>query len=216
MAIKGIIFDLDGTLIVNMQYHLQAWEKFVTGMGGTLQGAALFKELYGKNEEVVVRLFGNKFTPAQLQEYSLLKETYYRDLYVPHIKLIAGAEDFFKAMQEKNIPMAIATASMKLNVDIILDTLNIRQYFKAVITADDVTRSKPHPESFLKAAAGIGVASEDCIVFEDVPKGVLSAANAGMAAIVVTTSHTKDEFEEFSHIVQFIADFTELDAANIF
>lgn len=216
MAKNGVIFDLDGTLIVNMQYHLMAWEKFMKEMGGELSGEELFKELYGKNEEVIVRVFGNKFSAEKLLELSHLKEHYYREMYLPNVALIAGAKSFFELLTTEKIPMAIATASMKMNVDLIIDALDIRKYFNAIITADDVTFSKPNPESFLKAATAIGVYPENCVVFEDVPKGVQSAANAGMQAIVVTTSHTPQEFEASKNIKFFISDFETLNTESLF
>lgn len=216
MAKKGVIFDLDGTLIVNMQYHLLAWERLVKEMGGQLSGEELFRELYGKNEEVIVRLFGNNFSAEKLLELSHLKERYYREMYLPNVALIAGAKSFFELLITENIPIAIATASMKMNVDLIVDALEIREYFDAIITADDVTFSKPNPESFLKAAAAIGVSPENCLVFEDVPKGVQSAANAGMQAVVLTTSHTPQEFEPSRNIKFFIPDFQTLNTRSLF
>lgn len=216
MAKNGVIFDLDGTLIVNMQYHLLAWERLVKEMGGVLSGEELFGELYGKNEEVIVRLFGNNFSAEKLLELSHLKERYYREMYLPNVALIAGAKSFFELLIIEKIPIAIATASMKMNVDLIVDVLEIREYFDAIITADDVTFSKPNPESFLKAAAAIGVSPENCLVFEDVPKGVQSAANAGMQAVVLTTSHTPQEFEPSKNIKFFIPDFQRLNTDSLF
>lgn len=204
----GLIFDLDGTLLDNMSYHLQAWEKFAGEMGIDLKGEALFKELYGKNEEVIVRLLGNRFSAAQLTELSHVKEKYYRDIYLPHVQLMPGAEKLFKEAAADQIQMAIATASMKMNVDILVDELGIRNYFGAIITADDVVNSKPDPETFLKAAAGIKRSAGNCVVFEDVPKGVASAANAGMQAFVITTSHKPGEFTGYKNIAGFFPDFT--------
>lgn len=204
----GLIFDLDGTLVDNMPYHLKAWEKFMAEMGRNLQGEELFKELYGKNEEVIVRLFGNQFSGAELLELSHRKERYYRELYRPHIKLMPGAKLLFDEAAANTVHMAIATASMKMNVDILVDALGIRNYFAAIITADDVVKSKPDPESFLKAAEGINRKPKNCVVFEDVQKGVISAANAGMQAFVLTTSHRPGEFNGCNNIRGFMPDFT--------
>ncbi len=208
MVELGLIFDLDGTLIDNMPYHLKAWEKFMAEMGSSLHGEALFKELYGKNEEVIVRMFGDHFADEELQALSHRKEKYYRELYLPHVKLMAGAKQLFEAAKANDVPMAIATASMKMNVDILVNTLGIRKYFTTIITADDVVKSKPDPETFLKAAAGISRQPENILVFEDVPKGVTSANNAGMQAIVLTTSHWDDEFKDCKNVIGFMPDFS--------
>jgi beta-phosphoglucomutase-like phosphatase (HAD superfamily) len=106
--------------------------------------------------------------------------------------------------------MGIGTAAIPFNVDFALDNLNIRHYFRSIITANDVTTSKPHPEVFLKAAAELGVDPASCIVFEDAPKGVEAAANAGMKAVVITTMHTREEFSDYNNIITFVPDYTSL------
>lgn len=210
MVELGLIFDLDGTLIDNMPYHLKAWEKFMTEMGSSLQGKALFKELYGKNEEVIVRLFGDHFPDEELKELSHRKEAYYREMYLPHVKLVQGAKQLFEEAAANAIRMAMATASMKMNVDILVDALEIRKYFTTIITADDVVKSKPDPETFLKAAERMGRKPKNCVVFEDVPKGVISAGYAGMQAFVLTTSHQSGEFKDCSNIKGFFPNFTAI------
>jgi beta-phosphoglucomutase len=208
---KAIIFDMDGTMINNMQYHLLAWERMVEELGHGIKGAALLAQLYGSNKGVVERIFGvDAFSAAQIQEISDTKEAYYRNLYAPHIQLIEGLPAFLENCREKHIKLALGTASNMPNIHFTLDTLNIRHYFSAVVSADDVQFGKPHPETYLKAAALLGHAVADCTVFEDVPKGVEAAASAGMQAVVVTTTHPPEDFTPFSNIITFIADYTEL------
>jgi len=95
--------------------------------------------------------------------------------------------------KEKNIRLAIGTAAIPSNIDYVLDNLQLRQYFPVIIGADDVTKSKPDPEVFLKAAKQLGVAPDQCIVFEDSPKGIEAARRAGMKAIGITSYHTAEE-----------------------
>ncbi|UOQ75044.1 HAD family phosphatase [Hymenobacter cellulosilyticus] len=107
------------------------------------------------------------------------------------------------------MPMAIGSAAIPFNIDFVLDNLHIRHYFQAIVSADDVTLSKPHPETFLKAAAQLGVTPADCIVFEDVPKGAEAALNAGMKAVILTTTHQGEEFTHLPNILHFAADFRD-------
>jgi beta-phosphoglucomutase len=208
---KAIIFDMDGTMINNMHYHLLAWERMVEELGHGIRGAELFAQLYGSNKGVVERIFGtDRFSATEIQEISDTKEAYYRELYQPHIKLIDGLEDFLADCHDNHIAMALGTASNMPNINFTLDTLNIRSYFTAVVSADDVQFGKPHPETYLKAAALLGHTAGDCTVFEDVPKGVEAAALAGMQSVVLTTTHTPENFKQFSNIITFIADYTEL------
>jgi beta-phosphoglucomutase len=89
----------------------------------------------------------------------------------------------------------------------VLDNLNIRHYFKTVVSADDVVLSKPHPETYLQVAERLQVLPTDCLVFEDVPKGAEAAENAGMKAIVITTTHEPYEFEKLQNVLHFSKDF---------
>jgi len=105
--------------------------------------------------------------------------------------------------------MAIGSAAIPFNIDFVLDNLNIRHYFSAIVSADDVEKSKPHPQTFLDAAEKLGVNPADCIVFEDAPKGVETALNAGMQAVAITTTHEPAEFKQYPNILMFIRDYTD-------
>lgn len=202
---------MDGTMINNMQYHLLAWERIVAELGSSLQGEPLMAQLYGSNKGVVERVFGiGRFTDVEIQQIGDTKEAYYRELYYPHIKLIEGLPEFLATNHAKGIPMALGTASNMPNINLTLDALNIRPYFSAIVSADDVTKGKPDPETYLQAAAKLGCAPADCVVFEDVPKGVEAAANAGMQAIVLTTTHPPQDFVQFDNVIRFVENYEGL------
>jgi beta-phosphoglucomutase-like phosphatase (HAD superfamily) len=96
-----------------------------------------------------------------------------------------------------------------------LDATGTRKYFKAIIGAGDVTKSKPDPETYLLAAEKLNIPPQDCIVFEDVPKGVEAAANAGMRSIVITTQHDAKDFKDCRNILKIIPDYVDLDPNEI-
>ncbi|MFZ9661934.1 MAG: HAD family hydrolase, partial [Chitinophagaceae bacterium] len=102
------------------------------------------------------------------------------------------------------------SAAIMYNIDFVIDGLDIRKYFGSLISADQVIKSKPDPETFLRCAEDLKVAPDTCLVFEDTPKGVECAANAGMKAMVITTMHHPEEFESFSNIIGFIPDYRDL------
>src|SRR6476661_3495938 len=188
---KAFIFDLNGTMVHDMHFHAEAWGSIINGeLNGNLTHEQVKREMYGKNEEVLERVFGKgKFTPEEMEKLSIRKEERYQEAFRPHLELINGLQQFLQKAYERNIPMAIGSAAIPFNIDFVLNNLNIRHYFSAIVSADDVVLSKPHPETFLKAAAQLGVAPADCLVFEDVPKGAEAARNAGMSAVVLTTTH---------------------------
>lgn len=207
---KAFIFDLNGTMIDDMRYHTQAWHGILNDiLGAHLTWDEVKKEMYGKNEELLIRVFGpDRFSPEEMKQLSFEKERRYRDTFRPYLKLIDGLDPFLEAARSSGIRMAIGSAAIASNVDFVLDGLHIRHYFDVIVTGDDVAHSKPDPETFLKAAHQLGIAPQECLVFEDAPKGVEAAQNAGMPAVVLTTMHQKDEFAAYNNIRTFVADYT--------
>ncbi|SDF77275.1 haloacid dehalogenase superfamily, subfamily IA, variant 3 with third motif having DD or ED [Pedobacter terrae] len=208
---KAFLFDLNGTMIDDMEYHTLAWYGIMTeDLGADLDYASVKKEMYGKNHEVLERVFGkDKFSPEEIERLSVDKEKRYQAGYLPHLSLIAGLDNFLERSKAAKIPMAIGSAAIPFNIDFVVDGLNIRHYLEAIVSADDVQLSKPDPETFLNAAAALGVAPADCLVFEDAPKGVESALNAGMQCLVLTTTHTLKEFDGYPNILGYINDYND-------
>ena len=149
---------------------------------------------FGKNHDLLDRVFPGRFSMEEKDRMSIEKERQYQQEFRPHLKLLNGLAIFLEQAKANNIKMAIGSAAIMFNIDFVLDGLNIHHYFDAIVSADDVTYSKPNPEIFLKCADRLGVAYENCIVFEDAPKGVEAAPNAGMKSVVLTTMDTPDEF----------------------
>ncbi|SDD72695.1 haloacid dehalogenase superfamily, subfamily IA, variant 3 with third motif having DD or ED/beta-phosphoglucomutase family hydrolase [Mucilaginibacter pineti] len=208
---KAFIFDLNGTMINDMEYHTKAWQSlFNNELGGSFTWDEVKPQMYGKNPEVLVRMFGpDRFTLDEMNDLSYRKEEKYQQEFLPHLALLPGLIEFLEAAYQQGIPMAIGSAAIPFNIDFVLDNLNIRHYFKAIVSADDVVLSKPHPETFLKAAELLGASPLECVVFEDVPKGAEAAANAGMKAVVLTTTHNPEEFAHLPNVVHFANDFND-------
>jgi HAD superfamily hydrolase (TIGR01509 family) len=208
---KAFIFDLNGTMIDDMIYHTRAWQTLLNDeLGGNFTWEEVKPQMYGKNPEVLVRMFGpDRFTMDEMNRLSLEKEKKYQVEFLPHLKLLPGLNEFLENAYQRGIPMAIGSAAIPFNIDFVLDNLNIRHYFKVIVSADDVVLSKPHPETYLKAADLLNVTPADCIVFEDVPKGTEAAANAGMEAVVITTTHEQAEFNYLNNVICFAKDFDD-------
>ncbi len=207
---KAFIFDLNGTMINDMEYHTKAWMYLLNNeLGGHFTWDEVKQQMYGKNPEVLVRLFGpNRFTLDEMNTLSLEKEKRYQQEYLPKLQLLPGLREFFEKAYQKGIIMAIGSAAIPFNIDFVLDNLNIRHYFKTIVSADDVELSKPNPETYLKVALQLNIPVNDCLVFEDVPKGAEAAANAGMDCVILTTTHQPDEFNHLPNVLHFSSDFT--------
>jgi len=206
----AFIFDLNGTMINDMDYHVKAWHRIFNGLGANISLERMKEECYGKNFEVIERVMPGKFSEKEKERMSYSKEEEYQREFRPFLRLLPGLDEFLIKAKQANIPMAIGSAAITFNVDYVLDGLNIRDYFSVIVSADDVTKSKPDPETFLKCAMQLGVPASDCIVFEDAPKGVEATLNAGMKCVVITLLHESYEFSRYPNVIKFAKDFKEL------
>ena len=204
----AFLFDLNGTMINDMQYHIEAWHRIFNTLGANISLERMKQESYGKNHEVIERVMPGRFTEYEKDLMSIEKEKEYQMAYKPHLKLLPGLDAFLQRSYEAGIPMAIGSAAIMFNVDFVLDNLNLRKYFQAIVSADDVKKSKPDPETYLKCAEQLQIGPQKCIVFEDAPKGVECAANAGMKSIVLTILHEENEFTA-DGIIGFIKDYND-------
>ena len=215
MKIKAtaFLFDLNGTVIDDMHYHAEAWFDILNNdLGAGLTWEEVKVQMYGKNDELLIRIFGdNHFSQERIKELSVEKERRYQLAYLPQLKLMKGLQQFLDQSKAASIKMAIGSAAIPFNIDFVLTNLQLYKYFPVVVTADDVVISKPHPETFLQCAELLGVKAKDCIVFEDAPKGVESAYNAGMSCFVLTTTHPKEDFAAYTNIIGFASDYTGLE-----
>ena len=213
---KAFLFDLNGTVIDDMLYHAEAWRNILNNdLGANFTKEEVKVQMYGKNEEVLTRFFGEgHFTMERMNELSFEKERRYQQTYLPKLALIDGLKEFLTAAKAAGIKMGIGSAAIPFNINFVLDNLQLRHYFPVVVSADDVTISKPHPETFLQCAAALNVDPKDCIVFEDTPKGVESALNAGMQTFVLTTTHPKEDFKQYHNVIGFGADYSQLNIGD--
>jgi beta-phosphoglucomutase-like phosphatase (HAD superfamily) len=206
---QAFLFDLNGTVIDDMSFHIQSWYEILNSLGATISYEETKLQCYGKNEELLERVFPGRFTEEEITTMIIDKETRYQENFRPHLKLIDGLGQFLEQAYDATIKMAIGSAAIPFNIDYILDGLQLHKYFPVVVSAYDVVESKPYPETFLQCAEKLMVAPKNCIVFEDSPKGVEAAARAGMKAVVITSMHTKEEFTN-DNIICFIENYQGL------
>jgi beta-phosphoglucomutase len=208
---RALIFDLNGTMINDMEFHIRSWTYILNEeLKAGLTHDQVKSQMYGKNSELFIRVFGEgKMTNDEMEFWSMEKEKRYQQAYRPYLQLINGLDEFLKRAYEAKIPMGIGSAAIPFNIDFVLDELGIRKYFSAIVSAEDVVISKPHPETFLKAARLLNTAPADSLVFEDAPKGVEAARNSGIPCVVLTTLHVRDDFPFTDDVVAFIKDYND-------
>ncbi|MDP2338015.1 MAG: HAD-IA family hydrolase [Bacteroidota bacterium] len=181
---KGLIFDLDGTLGDTMPIHYMAWKNAAAkyGIGFTpklfmeLAGIPLYPTVVKLNE-----LFGKNIDPKELGDTKEAEFEMNMHL-TPEIKIVTG---LVRANHGK-LPMAVGTGgSRRLSLKT-LEIIGLKDYFEILVSSEDVSHFKPHPETFLKCAELMGVAPGDCEVFEDGILGMQAAESAGMMVVDVT------------------------------
>jgi beta-phosphoglucomutase len=204
---RAFIFDMDGTMVDNMMVHHRAWQRKLTALGLDLTLEEVRQSIHGINEEILERLFGDRFSPEERRRIAWEKEAEYRDIFLSELKLVPGLEAFLKSALQAGIRMGIGTAAPHENVQFVLENLHLRPLFGSVIDASQVIKGKPDPEVFLRVAEELGAEPADCVVFEDSPTGAEAARRAGMQAVIITTTHTAEEFAHFEHVVRVISDF---------
>ncbi len=210
VKIRAAIFDMDGTLVDNMRFHVRAWVELATQLGLVIPEQRFERAFNGmKNDEIVPRMLGRDVSAEELEKIAEAKEARYRELYRPHLQLLAGASELIGKFAQAGTRLAVATAAPEANRELVLDGLAIRGRFQAVIGAEDAPRGKPSPDIFLAAATRLGVGPEEAVVFEDSANGVLAARAAGMLPVGVLTTAPADELQS-AGAAHLIEDFTSL------
>jgi HAD superfamily hydrolase (TIGR01509 family) len=171
MKYRAFLFDLNGTMIDDMSYHIKAWYRILNELGADISRERTKEECYGKNGELLERIFPGRFSEDEKNRISLEKEKQYQKEFRPQLQLITGLDLLLERSKKAGTQMAIGSAAIQFNIDFVLDELHIRHYFDAIVSADDVKYSKPHPETYTECARKLGIATRDCLVFEDAPKG---------------------------------------------
>ena len=175
---KALIFDLDGTLSDSLPVHLATWNQIGDKYGFTFDPQILH-EMTGRPTiefaERVVEQYGVSEKPEVLVK---IKQSSFWEL-AHLLKPVEEVVSIVKAYYGK-LPMAVGTGASRKSAEVQLKELNLLKYFDAVVSADDVIRHKPEPQTFLECARLMGVEPQFCQVFEDGVLGIEAAKKAGM------------------------------------
>ena len=186
--IKGVIFDLDGVLVSTDEFHYKGWAKLAEDEGIPFTREDNHRQRGVSRMESLEVLLGNSdkaYTDEQKLEMATRKNNYYVE-YLQNLTpedTLTGTREILEALRKAGIKLAVGSSSR--NTPMIMDKVDICEFFDAVADGNDITNSKPHPEVFLLAAERLGLKPEECVVIEDAEAGVEAAKRAGMRVVGV-------------------------------
>lgn len=195
MKIEAVIFDLDGVIVSTDECHYRAWKKtadeegiyFDRKINDRLRGVSRMDSL-----EIVLERAERLYTDEEKVELAERKNNYYKEYIKKLTKddILNGVNENLAELKAKGIKVAIGSSSE--NTPDILKYIGLDNYFDAVSDGNNITKSKPDPEVFLKAADMLGVPYEKCLVVEDADSGIEAGKRAGMYTLAVNNAKGAD------------------------
>jgi len=190
----AVIFDVDGVLVDSYEAHLRSWQ-IVARECGVPFTEADFVATFGRTSREIIRLIWKMDDERRIREIDDRKEALYRDIVARDFPAMDGAGALIDALHAAGFLLAMGSSGPAENVQLALERLGRREKFSAAISGADVSRGKPDPEIFLKAASRLGVAPDSCAVIEDSPPGVRAANAAAIRCVVLLSrGHRREDF----------------------
>jgi len=205
----GVIFDVDGVLVDTGPFHFESWLKMAKEIGKKFT-KKFFDLTFGQQSVPITRkLVGSKVEQHLVEKWASLKEQYYREMVKDKLEPLPGVLNLIKDLKNKNFKLAIGSSGPPENVELVVRTLNLTQYFDVIITAAEVEKGKPEPDIFLIAAKKLKLNPKNCIVIEDAPVGIEAAKRANMPVIALRITHCNVDLLDANLIV------SDLSSVNI-
>ena len=193
---KAFIFDLDGVIVDTAIYHYKAWKRLANHLGfdfteeenEKLKGVSRVRSL-----ELILEWGGVSKSAEEQKQLADLKNSWYVEMIqeMQPNEILPGAKEFLEAARAAGFKTALGSASK--NSEIILQKVGLTHLFDVIIDGNKVSASKPDPEVFVKGAEALGIAPENCLVFEDALAGVQAALAGGMKVIGIGTAQNLPE-----------------------
>jgi sugar-phosphatase len=191
--IKAVLFDMDGVLADTEPFWQEAQCKAFGEIGINLSAEDCATTMGMRVHEVVD--FRQKSHPHLHFNKNQVVDSILLDV-MENIRVgakpLPGVTEFLEFLENLEIPLALVSSSHYRVIHALLDTLQLRHYFDLILSTEDMPYGKPHPMPYLQAAEYLCVSPEECLVFEDSPKGVLSALSAGMRVIAIPDSRVSE------------------------
>ncbi len=188
--IKAVIFDLDGVLVDTEAFSGQAGEKVLKEHGIELTPEER-RKAFGRPDldsySKYIKSRGLDLNPEKLVEE---KDRIYSELIKGKVMPLPGAREILEHLKERGIPFAIASSGTPVKIRASLTETRLLGLINIIVSADDISQGKPHPDIFLKASEKLGISPEYCLVVEDAEAGIEAAKAAGMRCLALKSPNT--------------------------
>jgi beta-phosphoglucomutase len=202
MKCQNVLFDMDGVIVDSEPLHAEVYQRTLRKYGYELTLEQYKAHIFGRTDRAGLQHYfdalGISDDPAAiLAEKSQAYLEFAADKLVPYQEVVELIHD----LASRRVTLGLVTGALRAEAELTLHTLSIRDHFAAVIAAEDIVRSKPDPEGYLKGARALGASPETCVVIEDAPSGVQAARAAGMHCVAVTSGHSASELQDATLVI---------------
>jgi beta-phosphoglucomutase len=214
--LRAVIFDFNGIIVDDEPIHFELFKKVLAEEGIVLTEDAYYARYLGFDDRGAFTFsFGvhnRSLSHDKLAELIERKAVYYQEAIRNHVAIFPGVKSLVADLAQ-SLPLAVASGALRNEIETILTTAGLINYFKAIVSAEDVERGKPEPDVFLKALEFLNaktngndpIQAADCVVIEDSKEGIRGARRAGMKCLAVTNSHPAEMLTDASAVVKTLA-----------
>lgn len=213
----AVLFDWDGVVVDSSLHHELSWKELAQQIGKSLTHEQ-FRESFGQiNRVIIPHVFGWTTDLDEVEHLGREKERLYREIIRREgLTPLPGIRELLQDLARHDIPCVVGTSTEKENIRVSLEVMGLSGFFQGVVASEDVTKGKPDPEVFLKAAALAGMSSNKCVVLEDSHHGLEAARIAGMKTVALLTTHPQAKLEPADCFVEVPADLNYGRLRNLF
>lgn len=198
---RAVLFDMDGTLVDSSPMHHMAWREICKPLNLNISDEMFNHTLGFRNEDIIRLYFPNNPNEKEIEEYAERKEIIFRRLVTEDFRPIPGASELIAALDDAGWGLGLCTSAGPVNVRTIMDNMPEGGRIGVRVNETMITRGKPDPEIFLQAAETLGVDPQMCVVIEDGKAGLAGARAAGMLAVGITTTFSKEVMAPLADMV---------------
>jgi HAD superfamily hydrolase (TIGR01509 family) len=213
-SLRAVIFDFNGVIVDDEPLHLELFQRVMAEEGVSLTEEAYREKYLGYDDRgcfIAALSDAGRNDSDRIDQLIARKAAYYQDTIKERCPLFPGVIELVRRLAE-SFPLAIASGALRDEIELVLGRGGIRDRFRVIIAAEDVSVCKPDPEGYLKALAALNASGpekqpNECLVIEDSIAGIEAAKRAGMRCLAVTNSYAAEELREADWIVSSLVDY---------